>query len=468
MAVWRSHALESVFGGPLDQSGLTEAVLLRLPGQQARESEQLELKRHPYPGARPGAPLPWLNEQEFAKDVTAFANHLGGVILIGVEEQDDVAVRCQATVSDAGAQEQRLRQALVNYAAPPPRVDFVPVPAEGGGFFLAIVIPPSALAPHAVTGQSGESRRPLHYFVRDGSHVRPLAEGEVGNRYRQRVIGAQDRGERRKQVVEEGCETLRRADGVWMYLAVSPEAPVPGVLDAAAMRDAEQWWRSQYAFASPLSRTLASQGTPVAGPGRTTFTDARRLDDEDETDPRFAYLELHVDGTAFAATSVEFNTSRGQEEGVGLLALVDDLVLLTDACLSWAVRQAGSWGTAELTVGLLDAAAAPGELSKPVALVTNRIGELRRVPRTRLLRRPAVAVTSADLTATGTVQDRLVAARGTAAALLQHFGIAEPEQLTEQGAVVVGAWGEASRHQIERWAADWGVEVQGWRSAGWQ
>ncbi len=177
---------------------------------RVREGELLDFKRRSYSAARDSAAA-WSPEQEFAKDVTAFANHRGGLLLIGVEDAVAVAVSCEASVADPGGEEQRLRRALLNSASPLPRVEFVAIPSDGGGNYLAVVIPPSPAAPHAGgtargPGPTRDSRRPLHYFVRDGADVRPLTEGEVADRYRRRAAAALDRVARRERTVEEGRE----------------------------------------------------------------------------------------------------------------------------------------------------------------------------------------------------------------------------------------------------------------------
>lgn len=70
MAIWRSPALEALLGGPVDGTGLTEDPVLRLVAAGARESDELELKRDPYPAAPPGRPLAWTKEQVSAYDLT--------------------------------------------------------------------------------------------------------------------------------------------------------------------------------------------------------------------------------------------------------------------------------------------------------------------------------------------------------------------------------------------------------------
>jgi hypothetical protein len=461
VAIWRNPALEALFGGPVDETGLTEDAVLRLVAAGARETDELELKRDPYPGAPAGRPLAWTTEQEFAKDVTALANHVGGLLLIGVDEQDGAAAEAVPTVDDPDREVQRLRQALVNHAAPVPRAVFVPVPAAAGGHYLAVVVPPSLLAPHAVTGQRGDSRRPLHWFVRDGAHTRPLAEPDVADRYRARLRGAADRTARRNRAAAEGRDALGRSDDLWLWAATVPEAPVPARLDAAAVRDAARWWQQEYSFVSPLSRWLQASGQPIAGPNRTTFTGPPLRDDDDEADPRVAYIELHADGSAFAATPVELNT--GDDGGIGVVTLVDDMTVIADACLSWALRQAGTWGTADVVCGLRDGAALDGQLSRPAELVDYSYGQSRRVRLTRRLHRPPTATTTADLADCDTPQGRLAATSAAAGALLQWFGVPEPPQIAPDGTVRTHEWGDRSRaRQVEQWADNRGIPHTDW------
>jgi hypothetical protein len=461
MAIWRSAALERLLGGPVDETGLTEEAVMRLVGAGARESDELELKRDPYPTVPADRPVAWTVEQEFVKDVTALANHVGGLLLIGVREQDGAAAEAVATVVDPERETQRLGQALVNHATPVPRTLFVPIAAAAGGHYLAVAIPPSPLAPHAVTGQRGDSRRPLHWFVRDGAHTRPLAEPEVADRYRARLRGAADRSARRNRVAAEGRDALGRADELWLYVATVPEVPVPARLDAAAVRDAVHWWQQDYSFVSPLGRWLQTSRLPIAGPNMTTFTGAPLLDDDDEADPRGAYIELHADGSAFAATPVEANT--GDDGGIGVVTLVDDMTVITDACLSWTLRQAGTWGTADVVCGLRDGAAPDGELTRPVEVVDYSYGQSRRVRHTRRLHRPPTATTTADLAVCSSPQGRLAATAAVAGSLLQWFGVPEAPQIALDGTVRTEEWGDRSRtRQVQQWAQNLGISHAAW------
>ncbi|WP_298462668.1 helix-turn-helix domain-containing protein [uncultured Cellulomonas sp.] len=455
MTLWRDPELESILGGPLDAAGLTETALQALVGAKAREGERLEFKSHPYPPSPPGAKVSWTAAQEFAKDVCALANQRGGLILIGVHEEGETATSLDATVTDPGATEQRLRQALANHATPQPRIAFVPVPATTGGNYLAVIVRPSPSAPHAVTGKPGDGRRPLHYPVRDGADVRWMAETEVAQRYRGRIDGQAARAVRTRAATDGGLDALRRGDGLWLYVCISPHSPAEATLDRTAARDAQAWWRS-YSFATPHQRMLEADGRAIPAPGRVTVTAPPYRNGHEATDPRFGYLELYIDGTSFAATPVAFNTQDDADGSqVGDVTLAEDTVLAVNACLTWTVRQAGAWGAADVLIGLVDADAADGELTRPVTLVGVRHGDLVRIGDRKVPVAPE-AVTVADLAVAGQPQGRLLVAHDALAVLLHNFGIAEPAQLAADGTVVTETWNLDPR-EVERWARDHGV-----------
>lgn len=387
--------------------------------------------------------------------MTALANHAGGLLLVGVEEKDGAAAAAVATVPDAEGEVQRLRRALVNHAEPVPRVEFVSVPSSDGGHYLAVVVPPSPLAPHAVAPPRGDSRRPLHWFVRDGADTRPLGEAELAERYRARFRGAEDHRARRDRAAADGRETLGRSPLLWLWTASVPHAPVPAVLDAQAVLDAEEWWQRQYRFVSPFTRFLRAGGPAIAGPGRTTFTGAAYRKEHDEADPRDAYIELHADGTAFAATPVETNT--GDDGGIGAVTLADDMILIVNLCLSWTLRQTGAWGSADLLSGLRDGRVPDGQLSAPMALVDYASGGSRRLPATRLVHRPPSATTTVDLASADSVQGRLAASSRAAAGVLQWFGVPEPAQVAPDGTVRTDEWETLTSREVAVWAAEHGV-----------
>lgn len=73
---FRSRRLEALFGGPLRES--TYEQIASLVGvEEATEAEDLDYKQQ-LAAADPKG------KEELAKDVCAFANHIGGVLVVGL------------------------------------------------------------------------------------------------------------------------------------------------------------------------------------------------------------------------------------------------------------------------------------------------------------------------------------------------------------------------------------------------
>jgi hypothetical protein len=470
--VWRSSALEAVLQASLDEDGLTEAAVTRLVDVGAPEGEQLDFKLNPHLSesgvTSKGSDKGWSAGQEFAKDICAFANHLGGVIFVGVKDENDVAVEARPTVIDPGAVEQRMRQALLNFATPPPRFQVVAIGAAAGGHYLALIIPPSPSAPHAVRGPASNARRPLHFPVRDGADTRWLLEHEVADRYRSRFGGRERLDVLQTETVGAGLEALARSDDdLWLYLAIVPESPAMQRLDRPTVAAMTQWWRN-YGLVSPLGRDLPRNGTPTPAPGRITVSGQDAIFGED-TDPRGMYVELYVDGRAFAAAPINTNTGGVDRFAVGERTLADDTVLLTDAIVSWACHQAGTWGTAEVMIGLAYRGLGTGAFPAHVTLNSNDTGELRKIRGTRALPGPIQARTTADLDDAQQLLGRLRVCRDALTVLLHHFGIAETRQFETDGTIVTWAWGgDSNARVIERWARDNDLPFQNRDHASWK
>jgi hypothetical protein len=458
---WRSHELESLIGGPLDSSGITEDALHRLVREPATESEQLDFKGGIYRQSKGPRPS-WTPEQEFAKDVAALANRRGGLILLGVAEADGVAKELQPlTVMSADDEERRLRQALLNYQAPLADCWFVWIDATGGGRYCAVIVPPSRRSPHAVAGDPGEGRRALRYPVRHGRETMWLTESEVAEMYRRRQSAQEDEVLRVRRVVTDGCRMIREAAvGVWLFVAVVPESQVEGSLDRQTV-DSIWTWQRQNGFSSPLGRDLGTYGQPIPAPGRVTFTNSTRTSTEDETEIRDGYLELHVDGSAFAATSIAQRTDGdGKGRDIGEFTIVDDGIILGDVATRWCAHQVGSWGTATAVMGLVDADDPDGVIQEPVVIVQHDTGQVRRMPATRKVRGLPETQVVLDLAATDAVQQRLAVTYRLLAGLLSWFGLAEPAQIKPNGMIATQQFLISQRRVVTTWCEWHGVEIE--------
>ena len=453
MAVWRNHELEELVGGSLDATGITEASAARLTMEDARESEVLEFKAKLWGSADRQNPKPG---QELAKDVGSFANLRGGLILVGIEEGPSgvaAQLRPLGATLDRDREERRLKQTLAVHMTPHAETQFVWIPVAAGGWLCAVIVPPSRHAPHAVlVDREGGLRYPVRY----GSAVRWLSEHEVADRYRRRHAGAADVARRVDEISQQGSRTLRGAGGLWLHASAVPETPSGSKLDKETVDRIDGWHRTT-TMLSPLGRHISAYGRGIPAPGRVTFTGARRTDQQDETEVRDAYVELHVDGAALAATPIAERTDDdGAGRDVGEITLVDDSILLIDLVLRWAREQAGAWGTATVTLGI----AGSLDVKGPIRLVTSTGSRLAQLEGTRELFEDFLTQTVADLAAVDTVQQRLSVAHAALSAVLQHFGLAEPSQLARDGTIVPGQFGMSKYRAVERWALDRGVQAE--------
>ncbi|MDT0263930.1 AlbA family DNA-binding domain-containing protein [Jatrophihabitans lederbergiae] len=464
MAIWRSPDLEVALGGLLDSSGIAEASITRLvKNGMTRESEILDFKKilweHTQGSQRRRHGL--TGEQEFAKDVGAFANHRGGLILVGVTEIASVAndLKPIPNTVDQEREEQRLRQALLNHQAPLAACEFVWAPLAAGGSLLGVVVPPSPRAPHAVLGDQGVS---LRYPVRHGADTIWLNEHEIAERYRRRLDAQRDEHSRVQDVISAGSTALAIGgeSGVWLYVAVVPETPIQGRLD---QQDAERInaWHRQYSYASPLGHLLQTYGRGLPAPGKVTFTASQQSHNEDEAVIRDNYVALHIDGAAFTATALSDRSAGWPETRlIGDILLADDAILLVDLATCWCAHETGAWGTAAAVIGLIDTETADGTLSAPVALGTADTGQMKHMTGTRRPIGKPRADTVADLAAVETAQQRLAVTYQALTGLLHWFGLPEPTQLRSDGTIV--PWGFSAQHRsrVAHWATVSGINAE--------
>ena len=410
-------------------------------------------------------PSPWTSEQEFGKDVAAFANARGGLIVVGIEDVKGIATDAPRfdVLSSPEQEERRLRQALVNHVSPVPRCEFVWVEGVSCSLAPGSIVPPSHRSPHAVLSERGESRVALHYPVRHGMDTVWLSEPEVAERYSRHLEARSAETRRLRSAVDTGVHaiTASSSTGVWLFVTVVPESPVERRLDAAMVNRADEWHRSS-GIGSPLGRSLQAFGRRIAAPERIVFTGSRYTSDQDETEIRDSLVELYVDGSAFAAVPVALRTA-GDAAGrqVGEITLVDDGgVLLTDVCLRWCADSGGVVGLGQVVMGFIDADTSDGLLAEPIELVESDTGTIRRIRPSRQISGEVRADTVADMGAALSVQQRLAVLYQVLARLLHWFGMAEPQQLRPGGTIVPSQFTMPRDWKPEQWAKHHGVNAE--------
>jgi hypothetical protein len=167
--------LRSIFGTPLADVG--EQDLEALVDHEVREDADLDFKQALYGNGDS-------DRREFAADVAALWNDRGRVIVIGVREENDVAVERTPVEMDA-AEEGRMRSIGASNIVPYAPFYIRPVPSDetpGRGYYR-ILVPPSPDRPHAVR-KGIDLRYPLREHV--GADKRWLSESEIADAYRDR------------------------------------------------------------------------------------------------------------------------------------------------------------------------------------------------------------------------------------------------------------------------------------------
>jgi hypothetical protein len=227
---------------------------------------------------------------ELSKDVTGMANARGGLIVIGIEE-DERACAKDATpvpVNDAitGKMWQILRSRVVPWldAVEINQVSLTDTPDTG---YYLISVGSSPLAPHAV--RTLGSSKPRYAFARrDGTQTRWLEETEIATAYRNRFRIAEEHSARARQLFDENpTPTIDRvgAEAAWVELAIIPAGLAEKNLDMTFVRRI-QTFLTELRPASPAPWLLLDHQPTIA---------RRRV----RFDSGQTYLDFHTDGAAF-------------------------------------------------------------------------------------------------------------------------------------------------------------------------
>jgi hypothetical protein len=169
-------SLQPLIGHDLD--ALSAESMAQLIGMA--ESQTLDVKQETYGNSDS-------DKRELALDVCAFANRDGGLLVIGMAEDDagNATALLPMSAELAGAEELRVTQIVSQRASPVPQFRVRRVAVDGGEV-IAIAVPPSARRPHAVMVNND-----LRYALREGTHKRYLTESEIADLYRSRFREAQ-------------------------------------------------------------------------------------------------------------------------------------------------------------------------------------------------------------------------------------------------------------------------------------
>ncbi len=385
-------------------------------------------------------------KDELAKDIAAFANHRGGVLIIGVK---DVNGRASGALPFEGGDATK-RQVLSVHAArvrplvPDLAVEWIPAGPYAQGYLL-IGVPASPLAPHAA---GNPNQGALRFPVRTGSQSRYMSETELAAKYMQRMSTVAISTARAATLSNEPAAWLGR-NKPWIHLTVVPHAP-GSMRIGVGIRNAVLDWIARLA------------PTDVWGSGHMEQPDCqighRRVSvgmwSPQGTVTNY-YADLHTDGAAFVARQCGGLTSvpgtEGEVQFIALPELVNALALALRFAVMHAVENTGATGTAHVKAGML-----PADHPAPMVIgpwkplrVASKSRRIQAVPpMDHVVSLDAVALDGVEwMRSTKTIGDEVV----------QCFGLDEVPQLTADGELRSGWW--AVGEELETFAARYGIPI---------
>jgi hypothetical protein len=336
----RLPRVEAILGAPIDQ--LTIKHIQAAVEAGVEESSDLDFKEGHYEETE-------AKREELAKDVAAFANHVGGLLVIGVREQQLRAVEL-TPVSLADDPVSRYRQILAGRITPHVRdvsISVREVPGQPDQGIVLIAVPRSLLAPHAVFREH-DKKRQMFWPVRSGTDTRYLAEAELAEFYRTRFAGVAAQSARLDRVQAEGRLRLGAAPA-WLAISLVPALP-GGVRPTDRVERAsgltyrwalQQPWQEQGIPSRLVHRPSVTVGVRRAILPRGRSWQSDRL-----------HLELHDDGAGYGAVPCGDYDAANVYIGVPLRQLALDSLWLTSVLVEHA-RDAGAAGEALLAAELL-------------------------------------------------------------------------------------------------------------------
>jgi hypothetical protein len=264
-------------------------------------------------------------KRDLAKDVAGLANHLGGVIVLGVTEDDQARASGAPGVEVSDDETARMRQLVASYVAPFPSgwdVRVIPDPGSGRGFYL-LMVPQSTERPHAVSWE-----KTLRYPRRDGRTTRFLSETEVADMYRDRFARSKAVATRLDEI--EGHWSSPAEGRAQLNLALAPDTP--GNRDFGPERLHAFRQRANLRWNQPWEEALWRQ--------LYVTLSLRRLILRDERPAPSRRLVLFDDGAGVASWQflINSNSTPVQRWWVFAQNLIQQAVLMLEALVEHAVE----------------------------------------------------------------------------------------------------------------------------------
>jgi Putative DNA-binding domain len=437
MVALRSSRLERLLSTPIAEA--THTQVASLIGSSTPEDYDLEFKKELY-GRSDKA------RRDLCGDVAAMANTAGGLIIIGIEEDEHGCAAAATEVDLSDDEKCRILQTVAAGVSPLPHIDVLalPVATPERGYYL-IAVPRSAQGPHAVLVNDA-----LRFPRRNGATIMYLTQPEVRAAYFSAMAAEQDRAGQLEVTERELSEELRTDGQIYLMLTLVPDLGGSFVLDTATAKAFQQ----QTAASSPL---IANPGRlswmrAGVGPGRLVAYGTH------QTGRKAGRLACHLHRTgagSFAAALARTDSSdRSSAAEIGDDHLADALLGGLSFLARHARDRAAAAGSALLRTTIF-----PVSPEAPAQLMHGRSHGLWEALSEQQLTNAMPAVTVADIDDLAAGGPQLVAAaHRLGSGLVQGFATPEILQFSSDGQLRRPYWSREVRPVLEKWAEAVSVE----------
>ena len=152
-------------------SDLREKDIRRLVDDRSQEQDTLEYKSAMYGNADD-------DKKEMLKDIVSLANHRGGHLIIGIEEDEDGTAKNVAGIEPDNYVERIRGSCLANIDKRIVGLDIEDIPLENGRVVIVIYVPESINGPHMVTHKGLNQ-----FWKRHGRQKIKMTIDEIGSAY---------------------------------------------------------------------------------------------------------------------------------------------------------------------------------------------------------------------------------------------------------------------------------------------
>ncbi len=391
-------------------------------------------------------------KRDMAGDVAALANTAGGILLLGVTEDEQARAAEVPGVELSDGEVLRIRNIVADLVHPLPTFDVRQIedPERPGHGVLMIAVPRSPTAPHGVLVNEG-----FRYPRRNGASITYLAESQVAAAYQDRSARRQTRHEDLIRYERDLINRLDTGDQTYVVVTLVPDLSGDFTLDTKALRT--------FQLATLNSDLLViPRGVYV----RYATVGNRRLiahGGESPATAKWIACELHQSGAgafaAIAANRTDLARPGEFDQNTTVSRIEDeDLVLDIWSGLRYLARhardRAAAGGTATVRATIVPITDdLPAELRHP----RNHGGTLGSYEVTE----PPEVTSIFDIDDLAEDGPELIAATSTlAAGLIQHFGYPETLQMTTEGVIRTKYWrGQRYGRAVVKWAEQAHVEM---------